>query len=107
MGNNIIWFASLTVYLVRRNERPLIMPISAVLSGFVIWAFNFLPKLLVILMHPERNRKEVISRQIFKATCKRVDKKVLSRSRSRGVRNYLSAASEIAEKDEETYVGDV
>ena len=91
---NIVWFASTTVYIARPNDRALIMSLNVVLCGFIIWGFNYLPKLLIIIKHPERNKREFVSRQIFMMTRLRFDQEHPGTPRARAVAKYLKKSSE-------------
>ena len=90
---NIVWFASSIVYIARPNDRAMIMSINVVLCGLVIWAFNFLPKFIIIIKHPERNKKEFVSRQIFMMTKLRFDQQHPGSSRRRAIEGYMKRNS--------------
>eukprot|EP00795_Rhopilema_esculentum_P008073 gene8073-13989_t len=90
---NIVWFASMTIYIARHNDRAMVMCINVFVSGFVIWGFNFLPKLVTIILHPERNRRDVVSRQIFMMTRHRVDRDHPGKIEAKAVERYLRRGS--------------
>eukprot|EP00794_Sanderia_malayensis_P011812 gene11812-13036_t len=92
-ANNVIGSASITLYLLRRNDRPMIMAVSIVASGFVLWVFNFLPKLVVILMHPERNKRNVINQQIFSMARRNVNKQITARARTYAIQAQESTVA--------------
>ena len=86
---NIVWFASTTVYIARPNDRAMVMSINVVLCGLIIWGFNFLPKLVTIIRFPERNRREFVSRQIFMMTKLRFDQEHPGHSRTKAIEHYI------------------
>ena len=89
---NIVWFGAMTIYIARRNDRAMVMCVNIVISGFVIWIFNFMPKLIMLLIHPERNKKEIISKQIFNMTQRRLVKDFPGPKRSQAIERYLAAS---------------
>ena len=92
---NIVWFASTTVYIARPNDRAMVMSINIVLCGLIIWGFNFLPKLFIIIKYPERNKREFVSRQIFMMTRMRFDHEHPGASRAKAIGNYLKRTPEL------------
>ena len=90
---NIVWFASTIVYIARPNDRAMIMSLNVVLCGLVIWAFNFLPKLTVIIKYPERNKKEFVSRQIFMMTRMKFDQEHPGTSRGKVIERFTKRNS--------------
>ena len=66
----MLWFPVIVLYYSQVRLRTSVMCWTIIFSNFITWGFTFLPKLKIILLHPEKNRKDLVQREVFNVTLK-------------------------------------